>query len=344
MEKEELTRLLQEIIKEGEKGQIVVDTENNSMVYNARFFVLAEGKSNVKNSTCPTIIIKNKEEFIAKLKKYLEKAVDFYKKDQDYFLLNDKDFNKLLITCLIINAGLGDFNDFNRYVDARTNALYAPIEEEIKKLKTNGSVSLYSETKKLRPNLEGLYKDSFYFDGEELGRFVLPSITYSCVNDAAVVYAVQGVKGKQKTKLANKIDRYLRGLNSGIEDEDYIKEVSPNAVASFILFAEKMKKAGYKTIIGEPYMPLRYQAKHNQTYIKGNKKQLLKEDIKNEQDFNDYLQFNITNKLGYLFPRYAHHFPSSSVVFDDINEKVILHLSQENKKENNIAANLTELI
>lgn len=344
MEQKELIKLLDEIFMEAEKGKIVVDTTNNSMVYPTRFFVCESGITNTKNSSCPTIIIHNKQDFLLKIQKYLETAIDFYLDTQSYFELNDRDFKKLLLTCLILNAGNGDFNNFEKYVETRTNLLNSTICEGTKKHFQNGQYTIFSKTEKLKPNLEGPYKTTFYFDGLERGQYVLPSVIYGQSGNIVCVYAVQGKKGKQEGRLAKDLDRYLRKLNSGIQDKDYIGEVSPSSVASLTMFFKKLKNEGVNEVEVTPFMPLRYQTKHNQINIKGNKKGTDKREVKAEQEWQDSLQFNMTNKLSYLFLRYAHHFDGTSINYNFNNEKIELKISSKNTKNGNVIYSLEELV
>lgn len=344
MKANEVKNLINEVLKEASQGRVVVNTENNSMVYYIKFFTEVEGKRNGEEVECPLAIIKNKEEFLTTVDGYLEVAYNHYKEYQGYYDLNDRDFDKLLLTTLFLNAGLGDFNDLTKYVSFKTEMIKNVQKLGDKTLKSFDGYTLNARIEKLKVNLEAPYKKSYYFDAGAGNTYTLPSLTYGIVGEEVYIYAVQGEKGKQQTNLAKKLDRYFRGLNKGIDDDDYIKELSPSALASITLFIKEMEKEGYKTFKINPYLPLRYEMKQKVDALKAERQGKTEEDKVKIEEFNDLIQFNITNKLGYLFPRFKHHFPHSMLEFDEEKQSITIQPNINYLSKNNIIYDILDWV
>lgn len=343
MDKKEIISLLDEVFREAEKGEIIVDKAHSAMVYRARFFTNIEGSNKTKNSSCPTLIIHSQKDFIEKIQKYLEKAIDFYKSSQEYYDLNDRDFNKFLITCLIINAAQGDFNNFSNYVENRTNQIDGGVLKEFEKIKDFEGSELVLKTEKLKPNLEAPYKATFSFEGAD-EKFVLPSILYGVSGNKATIYAVQNMAKEQKNKLSKKLDRYFRKVNKGTLEQDYITEVSPNAVVALTLFIGKMKECGVEQVEAPCIMPLRHQTAVNRAHALSNKFLLNKKDRKDLIADQERIAASTTEKFSYLFMRYAHHFKGTDFYYDAENEKVVLTFHKESVRDDNIIFDIEDFV
>ena len=125
---------------------------------------------------------------------------------------------------------------------------------------------------------------------------------------------MQNFSDKQESRFAKNMDRFLRKLNNGVPAETIEANVSPKAVASFVLFLKYAQSLGIKNVEANNYAPLRYSAKSGIIEKKH------KEDIK-EAFFDkiDADQYNITNKFMFLFARIKHHFNNMQLDFSDYN-------------------------
>lgn len=317
-------RLVNDVFKQASTGVVKIGDENfGYWFFYTKFFEKIEGISNVKNSGYPVINIPNYETFINSVEDYLNTAKVFYKKDQNYFLLNDYAFSQKLFLDLITNATNYDFNNFIPHIQLRKRMLQSSIKTGEIDLGKYCGLQIVGEIKKNISNLETPFKMSLTFKENEFNEFKLPSISFAIIDDKAYVMAVQNQKEKQENPLAKKLDRYFRKVNKDVDESDVIANVSPNALVSLTLFNSYLKQIGVKEVIAPNFMPIRYNANKISGYLKA-KTSEERHEFLNKHNKN---QFNITNKFMYLFMRYSHHFTSNECYYDPIKEEMHTHLS-----------------
>ena len=116
-------------------------------------------------------------------------------------------------------------------------------------------------------------------------------------------------------------------------------QVSPNALVSLAMFISYLKEKGIKQIIARDFQPARYFSVESRisNKLEGDMAQSQKEVL-------DKDQFNITNKFMYLFLRYNYHFPACEVDYSIDEGKMIMNLSNEAGKGDNILVELDKTI
>ena len=111
---------------------------------------------------------------------------------------------------------------------------------------------------------------------------------------------------------------------------DIISNVSPNALVSFTIFISYLKSLGIKDISASAFRPVRYHASKISGYLKYVESEKRKEFLQK----HNHNQYNMTNKVLYMFLRYGHHFDNTNVYYDDIMQKINLELTDKNPTEN----------
>lgn len=322
------------IFSQAEKGEIVFGDNSSFWSFYAKFSANIAGERK-EGVDCPTIDIPDFDKFAKSVEEYLSVAKNFYKEDKEYFDLSEESFEEKLFFDLIINSTAFEQKNILSFVKKRKNMLSQPLSCGEKYIGEYEGKRVYANIKKNRSNLESPYKMSFSFKNEE-GEFVLPAINFGFDGESVCLYAVQNKKEKQTSALAKKMDRYFRKLNSGVDMEDIVAEVSPNAVAALAMFASLCEKSGKKEIVAPDFLPIRYGASFSA-------KERLGEDKKEEAiEKLDRDQFNITNRFMYLFLRYNFHFPSAEATYDEDKGEMALALDGRERNGENIIFTLAD--
>lgn len=330
--------LLKKIFEQAKSGLIKIgNKEKGEWQFFVNFLINNEGILNKKeNDNClPVINISNYESFIKKISDYLVIARNFYKQDKVYYDLDDVAFDEKLIIDLFINATYVQMSNILNFIDFRVDLLKNELKEEEFFIGRFAEYKAFGKIEKNRSNLEAPYKFKIYFENGEGDKFLLPSITFGVIDDKIYIYAVQSKKEKQTSKCAKTLDRYFRKLNKGIEEESLEHQVSPNALASFVIFSSYARKSGFNYICAYDILPIRY--------FSGIKLDEEKNKFFTEKELyekHDQDQFNMTNKLMYLFLRYGFHFGEKSVSYDENQGEIGLNLTNLKLKGDNIIYDL----
>lgn len=325
---------IEKVLMQAEKGVVEIGEKENQGIYKVRFYANINGKKKENVDDRYLVVdIPDYNLFLNKVEKYLDKAMAFYKKDQEYFGLSERAYIQRLFLFLMMNVSVNDASNIYDYIDQRTKMLETPLEKEsfalaeisYKKALSTQDVWVGGSIMKNRSSLEGPYKFSMMCINRYGEQFNLPAVTFGIAGNTAYVYAVQNTKVKQDSLLAKELDRYFRKVGKGVDQEDIISNVSPNALVALTMFNAYLKKNGVEKVVAKDFLPLRYMASVD---TKG----------KEEEDLEkiDRDQTNITDKFMYLFLRYGHHFPSSNATYDDVKGEMELSLCGEDEQGDNI--------
>ncbi len=325
-------QIIDKIFFQSQKGYTEIgDDEMGFWPYFTKFFVNVEGQSNAEpnDTQTPIVQIPNEEAFVQDVKSYLDVAKKFYKQDRDYFCLTMPAHQEKLFLDLMINGTNLDYNNIYEYIHNRQAMLEQPVGTGVFVLGQYGDLTMYGAIGKTISNLEGPYCFEFALDDQNKNRFKLPSVTFGIVDDVAYVYAVQNKAKEQDNPLAKKLDRYFRKVNKGVDPEEEISKVSPNALVSLTAFIAFAKQIGITDIVAPDFLPVRYY---------GNQEVGLRKTTTNQQaetflEKHDHDQYNMTNKFDNLFFRYGHHFTSDEVTYSELEQAVHVSLSTEEPEE-----------
>lgn len=318
--------ITQNIFEEAAKGNVVIRTKTPGAhwYYRVHFFTDIGEERTITDENYPILKVSNMENLINEIERYLVYAEPFYKFEQEFFDLGDKSYRKKIIFDLFVSATPLDFEDFISYVRHRKELLKHNFKTEDRFVGQIEDANIIVKISKAISNLESPYKFTIKItDG--LDSFELPHINFGVDDNGVVnIFAIQNKKYKQQFPLAKRLDRKFRAVNKGVDPEDDIAKVSPNALVALTIFTQFFNNYNFNEFVAIPYMPLRYDA-----HITHRTTDSVSETEASEEA--DRIQYNITNKFLNTLARYQYHFPKSNFEFDDITGNAHLVLPKKKK-------------
>lgn len=362
-----IKEILYEIINEASKGNIIIDNDSFPIGFNT--IILNDIQKKEKNENFPTLLIKDKNEFINSLTKYVEIALKKYQKFPTFIENPYKNKIKLIISYLFANATTEDFlnsiNLINRNIeflnDDTFNFLNESIDIELNNAFENSNIRITNEKQSIF--METPNKITFSLKNNlnnETLNYDLPSISYGIIDNngkkECYIYGIINPKENKNSsetqiKYSKKIKRELYKLNDGIfnieskEYQDYkqnidnyypenISDVSPSAILSISLFISLLEKENIKIIKIIPYLPIRYLSR-----------EIIAEETKNHEinERNDKIQANITDKFIRTFRRIQYHLKGLNIDYYpyEYNEYMQLSFEEIDHNINNLLLNET---
>lgn len=329
---EYVENLLKNVLTQMEIGKVEIGDEQYGKW---TYFVKLLTEQSETNKGEIAVKIKEKEIFVEKLKEYLMFATKFYEKDKKYFELNDESFCEKLILDLFVNTTNIDLNNILKFVERRTQMLKQQdltLSETVignHEIKKYEDFDIVIDIEKNKSNLEGPYKFNIKLDNNR-ENFILPSITFGCVEDEIYLYCIQGEREKQTNKFSKQMDRFFRKANKDVDMEDEIlSQVSVSALVGLTIFLTYQKMQGFKNVKAVNFMPLRYNSNLTSGLMRA-KTEELKQEFEEKHNRN---QYNISNKFFNTLIRYAYHF-NEDVSYDDILEELSFNLTDKKLKNN----------
>ena len=334
-----MENIFYELIEEAKDGKVIIDGESWPIAFNTIIF--EENKNLTNENNLSTLEIRDKELFFQELEEYinLEKEI------------NRKGFNnniKLLMAYLFVNATTEDFSNPIKLI--RRNILFLK-DNTFKNL--NKVININNDYKiKIVSNLQNVFMEtpnkieiSIVHNKEEF-EYRLPTISYGITNEndkkECYVYSILNPKNKkdlteEEIKFNKKINRLLYKINGGVNEYE-IKDVSPSAVLSLLIFFNILEQNNIYNIKAVPYLPLRYLSRDIFALSEDNK-----ERSKELIDRNNFIQTNITNKFINTFIRVIYHMRSANVTSYPYEEDEFLGVCLKDSKviNNNFLENIT---
>ena len=317
-----ITKLIDEVILEIEKGKVDAD-------------IILYMKVNIENSNefIPRLNLNNKELLYSKIIEYVSKF-----KNSKRFLNSDEQelYIKRIIALLFVDMSISDFNEPISYVRRKIDFINNKnfLEDKI-------ITSDYFEGKIIIETNPYGKETPYSFDPtivDDNNSYVLPTISYGISDGVCYIYAIQDYNQHVKTKHHDKIKRKLYKINSGVYDNESleykeykegkseyypenISDVPPSFILSLTLFLNEIYNSGITKVKVIPYLPIRYNNKIKviaRKVMKEAKKKNLSEIEKRNMFLdlvNEYrhIQSNITEKFIRCFYRMNYHFPNVSI-------------------------------
>ena len=330
--KEKTRESLEKILIQAENGHIEIQSNDDSLGKWKYYVQFCTSLSTKQNPSVPFVDIPDYDTFLKKLDSYLDVATSFYEDSKSYFDLNDDSFREKLILDLFINVTNSDCNNIFNYIDTRTRLLQNVLSLASFSLGKYKGLDVFANISKNKSNLEGPYKFSVSFKGPDYENqvFTLPKLTFGIDNKTIHLFSIQNdviENNSQLCKLGIDLDKHFRDINHSRGLNGFIRNVSPNSLVAFTLFASYFKSQGFEDIIAPDFMPLRYPKTEGKT-----------EEYECWVENN---QTNITNKFLYLFLRYNFHFPNSVAEYDELSSHMKISLKDGKKPDcNNIIYDL----
>lgn len=317
------------IVPEATSGRI-----NCLMYYNIAFSTNVVEENKFYSFNCgdndllvPTLVINNKEEFDSLLLQYVDLASKFYDDSNfDNEILNYKIYNdetrickeKVILALLFANATMEDFNNPVDFLRKRINFIYNDLTgsydfgycESLK-----GKLLLTVEKDII--NNETPYQMVIRVISDKMEEFVFPRIKFGVSDNDVYIYAIQN-KRNEENSFCKKINRVIYRVGEGYNDDNQNEESLKDITASFLLSLNIgisfLFNMGYTKIVVPSILVSRWNAKKLSN--------LLKIRIKNydcnmasDMDIHqDYLQYNLTNKLIRTFLRLGCHYSNIDIL------------------------------
>lgn len=348
-----------EIIKEAATGYVDCDffmpicfgtreLINNKLydITNARYF---------PNAMIPTLIIKDREKLNSSITRYVALAKEFYKTDSRLEDVSNKD--KYIITSLLSNILITDFNDFSNLFERHSNFLEDKSLEEfqnpvnlgyVDKLKSNVVVEVTKQSI-VQETPYGM-KISLQDDNNET-IYKFPTIRFGIDNNKVYIYAVQQddvVENKKIERLLRKVGEGFDEKNSEkdeIENPENLYSVSPWSLVALSIFIPIIKNYTNVDEFVAPYFLVnRYNAVEiSYEILKERYKDNMEDDrvkrmIQKKEDAvnsHDDLQRNITDKFIRNFRRLDHHFENIDVDMFPLEQDSMIHFKVTDQLECN---------
>ena len=321
---------------------------NNELhdITNAKYF---------SNSMIPTLIIKDREKLNSSITRYVDLAKEFY--NDDFRLEDVSNKEKYIITSLLSNVLVNDFNDLNNLFERHSSFLEDKSLEEfqspvnlgyVDKLKSNLIVEITKQSivEETPYGMEISLQDE---NDEIIYRF--PTIRFGIDNNKVYIYAVQ-----QDDVIENKkIERLLRKVGEGfdeknsekdeIENPENLYSVSPWSLVALSIFIPIIKNYTNIDEFVAPYFLInRYNAVEISYEILKEKYKDNMDDVRiramidkkeNAVNSHDELQRNITDKFIRNFRRLDHHFGNIDVDMFPLEQDSMIHFKVGNELECN---------
>lgn len=299
------------------------------------------------NTMIPTLLIKNRDYLSDSINEYVRLAMEFY--SDDHRLQNTNKKEKYIISSLLANTLVTDFNDISLLFDRHKNFM---IDQSLANFFEPQNIG-YSEI--LKSNVivsvdrqsiveETPYGMNIFLEDENNNiLYGFPTIRFGISNDKAYIYAVQGhYKNNNK-----KIERVLRKIGEGfdeknserdpIENPENLYSVSAWSIVALSIAIPIIKSYSKASEFLAPYFLInrwnapeisyitlkeKYHDQINNPHIKSvldKKEQLVKT--------HDDIQRNITDKFIRNFRRLDHHFSNINIEAFQLDMDSSLHFS-----------------
>lgn len=321
------------VIKEATTGRINCFVYYN-VVFSTKIYNDKEYDCKITNDgvLIPTLMIRNKDKFDALLTEYVDMALEFY--DDKNFpeeILNYKSYDndkkickeKAILAMLFANASVEDFNNPCDFLRKRINFMKNDIscnEEFGYSDILKGNVSL--EIKKDVINNETPYQMIFKVTSENGEEYVFPRIKLGISDDVVYIYAIQNHNHDNKDQdntFYKKVNRVLYKVGEGFNEnetdtDEKLKDITSSFLVSLNMCISYLYRNGYSKIVVPSFLVERWNAKGIANSLRIKYRKLGNRDIDSLMSEQEYIQFNLTNKLIRTFLRLGCHYNNIDVV------------------------------
>ena len=316
-----------ELITEACIGKVIIDDDIWPIAFNTIIEDNYEKKEKYNENNLSTLMIKNKDNFLKLLEKYIVIELEINRPTIKFYKNPYKNKIKWLMSYLFVNASLEDFNNPEEFIKRRIDFL----EDNHFSFLNNGITLPFSDTlensnlyikKNISPvGMETPYKiDLSLIKRNSKDTYNLPSIYYGISNNTCYIYSMLTPKEEKKSLIKGlynkKMNRLLYKVNDKVEKEedlinyekgigeypeDNITDVTHSFIFALNIFISLLEKENIEDIKVVPYLPLRYLSRELASLQQ-------KDEVKKEEYHkrNDTIQTNLTNKLIRTFRRVAH--------------------------------------
>lgn len=289
----------------------------------------------------PTLIIKDKRKFDELLIEYVNKAMTFYDNNNFDSELDNYTYDnnekrickeKVILSLLFANATTEDFNDPCNFLRKRIDF----IDNDIRNNDDLGYSDILKGNVSIKIKDDLIYNETPYqmiikVTSSDNQEFVFPSIKFGISDDYVYIYAIQN-KEQENTIFNKKINRILYKVGEGFDEnkennDENLKDVTSSFLVSLNMFIAYLYSQGYSKIIVPSYLIERWNAKCISNYLKIKLRNKNIDEALELFDKQEYIQYNLTNKLIRTFLRLGCHFNNIDVVSFPYEADSCLHIN-----------------
>jgi len=301
------------------------------------------------NLLIPTLMIRDKKLFDCLLTEYVDLAMEFYDDtifdDEFDYQDNERDKKickiKTILALLFANATVENFNNPCEFLRKRINFIKNDISDNYSLgycdiLKGNVFIGIEKDI----INNETPYQMVIKVLSEMGDEFVFPKIKLGISDGVVYIYAIQN-KLNENNSFCKKINRILykvgEGYNSDYEENiEDLRDVTASFLLALNMCISYLYHNGYTKIVVPSLLNPRWNAKAISNEIKIQIMGLSGEKVKELSNNQDYLQYNLTNKLIRTFLRLGCHYNNIDVLSFPYEIDSCLHMYIN---DNNIQCN-----
>lgn len=342
----DIKKIFLNLIEEAKNAKIILGGDEfpigfNTIIYDGN--IVIKNIHNERNNS--TLIIKDLNVFLYKLTEYINTEKSKKRFIYNFLKTNENDYVKSLISFLMVNASINDFNEPDKFITKYIEFLNDKTFDEFNNEKIIDINNTPFQCKlKIKNYLQSTMMETpnnmeFTLINNDDKEFNLPTISYGIKTNElgekeCYIYSIlnkekKEFKDEEEEKFKKRISRLLYKVNKGIEKDEDIYNVSPSSIISLSIFLSILKNKNIDKIKVVPYLPIRYLSREITSY---NVK-----DTEEYQERNDFIQSNATNKFLNTFLRLVHHrddlkIESYPLESDDL---LTLKLTKQNSKIDN---------
>ena len=307
-----------DIIKGAKSGKVIIDGDAFPICFNT----IINDKKIIGDDSYPYANIKDEDKFFTLLDEYLDLELSLNRKHPLFIKDAIDNFKRMLISYLFVNASITDFENVNDLLRKRISFLKDNTFKDYHK--TIKMPSLLDSNLVISNEVQSVMMEcanAISFKLEKDGEFYsLPKVFYGIDNDTCYIYSIMNDKKfvNNDTPFKKKTNRLLYKLNENVfenESDEYktylenktyypenISEISVSFLLSLSMFIKMLKESNISKIKVVPYLPVRYLSRS----VSSRKRE--------DDERNDKIQDNATNKFIRTFQRCAYHIKELEVL------------------------------
>lgn len=317
-----MREIFYELIREAKDAKVILDGDEWPIGFNSDI----EGRRSINSRNLSTLVVKNEEEFLEYLEKYINLELYVNRKHMMFSNNPKRNHIKSLMAYLFINMSTEDFLNpidcLRRRIDFLKDTTFSLYDESIDFKAIPGSEL------RMKQSSSSIYMETPYvmnFSIEQDDEIVhLPCISYGICEEngekVCYIYSIMNhvdrVHGDE-SRLSKKVNRLMYKMNKGVSEyekkqkdvEDSLTDVTPSFVFVLITFLTMLQSKGITMVKAVPYLPVRYLSR---SIAAENVNDLNIRKIREER--NNRIQRNATEKFIRTFRRAAYHMDGAEII------------------------------
>lgn len=287
------------------------------------------------NVMTPTLLIKDRTHLTDSIRQYVELAREFYKNDARLIDMDEHTKDKYIISSLLANTLVTDFNDIDSLFVRHSNFLKDDSFFKFLEPQNIGYSSILESNVMVEVEKQSIVEETPYGlklslqDEQGNTTYVFPIIRFGISDNKAYIYAVQGMEDNNNKKIERKLRKIGEGFAEGEEEKDPVNypenlySVSPWAIAALSIAVPFIRRhSGIEEFVAPYFLVNRWNAVEisyeilKEQYKGREEEDKIKKVLSRKEEMvvhHDDIQRNITDKFIRNFRRLDHHFSNINI-------------------------------